>query len=97
MALEMEDNPKRDARAIDGLARVTQADVVHLRTQSDVRNQADVDAAAKSKSKLIGSGRSACVPSAEPRAAHQTLHERIDVGGVAKRQAWTEQEGVGVQ
>src|SRR5215831_19817954 len=93
----MEDKPKRDARAIDGLARVMQADVVHLRTQSDVRKQTDIDAAAKSKGKLIGSGRSASIPSTEPGAARQTLHERIDVGGVAKRQARTEQERVGVQ
>ena len=66
IASEMEDNPERDARAIDGLARVTQADVVHLRTQSDMRSHADIDAAAKSKGKLIGSGRSASIPSAQP-------------------------------
>src|SRR5215472_11576890 len=97
IASEMEDNPQRDACAIDGLARVTQPYVVHLRTQSDVRNHTDIDAAAKSKGILIGSGRSASIPSAEPGAAHQTLYEGIDVGGVAKRQARTDQERVGVQ
>src|SRR5215472_1689703 len=96
-ASEMEDNAERDARAIDGLARVTQTDVVDLRTQSDVRNHTNVDTAAKTKRKLIGSGRSASIRSAKPGATHETLHERIDVGGVAERQARTEQERVGVK
>ena len=93
----MEDNAERDARGIDGLARVTQTDVIDLRTQSDVRSHTNVDTAAKSERKLIGSGRSAAIRSAEPGATHKTLHERIDVGGVAQGQARTEQERVSVK
>ena len=93
----MQDNPERHPRAIEGLARVAQTDVVHLRTQSDVRSHTDIDTTAKTKRKLIGSGRTASIPSAEPGATHQTLQERIDLGGVAERQARTEQEGVGVK
>ena len=90
----MEDNPERDARATAGLAGVTQADAVHLRTQSDVRSHTNVDTASKTKRKLIGSSRTASISRAEPGATDQTLHERIDLGGVAKYQARTEQERV---
>ena len=48
----------------------------------------------KTKRKPIGSSRTASISRAEPGATDQTLHERIDLGGVAKYQARTEQERV---
>jgi hypothetical protein len=50
---EMDDEAERRTDAIGGIARVAQADVIQLRTQSQVREKTDINAAADAVSKLV--------------------------------------------
>ncbi len=53
-ASEMDDDAHGGASAIGGIAGVVQADIVHLRAQSQVRSESDIHAAADAKGKLVG-------------------------------------------
>jgi len=92
-ASEMDDDADGGASAIDGVARVVQANIVHLRADSQMRSESEIHAAADAKGKLVG-GKAA---TADTRAADQGLHERIDFDGVAKSQARAKEIGVGIQ
>src|SRR6266853_246775 len=92
--LEVDDETGRDAGAIDVRAGGVEADVIHLGAEGQMRKQADIHTTTKTIGKLVG--RAAARSDRDARAAKEYLPEWIDFGGVAQRQARTEEIGVGV-
>jgi hypothetical protein len=91
----MDDEADREARAIGGLAGVAQADVVQLRTQSEVRKKTVIHAAAEAIGKLVGGA--AAGTGGQTRPAEQELRKGSEFGGAAQRHAWAEEIGVCVE
>ena len=91
----MDDEAQRGSRAIGGLDGVAQADVVQLRSQSEVRKKTDIHAAAEAIGKLVR--RPAAGTSGQTRPAQQDLRKGSDLGGVAQRQTGADEIGVSVE
>src|SRR5262249_46671150 len=85
--LEVNDKAYGHPCAVRVIARRVQPDVVQLRSQSQMRQHLDVDAASHAVSELIA-GSAAC---RYPRATDQSLHKRGNWRRVAQRQARPEE------
>ena len=90
--LEVDDQTGGDAGAIRMTAGSVEADVVQLGAEGQVRKDAEIHAPADAIGKLIGRA-----SGTDARTAEEGLHERMDVRGVAKREARTDEIGVGIQ
>jgi hypothetical protein len=93
--LEVHDGADRDARAIGGAPGIVEADVVELRSQSQVRQNANINAAAKTIGEV--GGRAAAVARGQMAGTCQELNKGSDLGWVVHDDARAEQEGVGVE
>src|SRR5439155_20694104 len=91
----MDDEADREARAIGGLARDTQANVVQLRAQCEVRKETDIHAATEAIGKLVR--RAAAGTSGQTRPTQQELRKGSVFGGAAQGRAGAEEIGVRVE
>ena len=88
----MDDETGGDAGAIGVAAGSVEADVVQLGTEGQVWKDAEIHAAADAIGKLVGR-----TPRRDARTAKESLHERMDLGGVVEGQTRPEEIGVGVK
>src|SRR5436309_733285 len=86
----MDDESGRDPSAIGARAGGFKADVVHLGTEGQMGEQADVHTATKAIGKLVG--RAAARSGSDARAAKKHLCEWIDLGGITQSQARAEKK-----
>ncbi len=91
----MDDQAGGNTGAVGVSTRRVQAHVVHLRPQSKVREQPNINASANAIRELIGGTQAG--PHGDARPPKQRLRKRGDVRGIPQRQPWTEQIRVGVQ
>jgi hypothetical protein len=93
-ASEVDDGTDRDTRAVDCASGIMQADVVDLRAQRQVGQNADINAAANAK-REVGIV-AVAVPSQMP-GTRQELNEWSDAGRVVHDKARAKHKRIGVQ
>jgi len=91
----MDDEAGGDSGAVGAAAGCVEADVVELRTEREVGQNAEVHAATKAIGKLaVGAATTA---ESEAGASDEALHKWRDMAGITEGKPGTEEIGVGVQ